>query len=57
MDKWREGEDHVRLLRTQLASTGQELNVARDQLLAIEVKLDLLDGAANAHHSESGTRI
>jgi len=55
MDKWRARQDHVQQLRTQLASTEQELMVARDQLMAIEVKLDILEGAANV--LDSRTRL
>jgi len=34
-------------LRDQLAATQKELTLAREQLMAIEVKLDILEGAAN----------
>jgi hypothetical protein len=34
-------------LREQLAKTEQELMLAREHLMAIEVKLDILEGAAN----------
>ena len=42
----RGGSDGARL-REQLASTQKELVLAREHLMAIEVKLDILEGAAN----------
>jgi len=35
------------LLQRRLAESEHELSVAREQLMAIEVKLDILEGAAN----------
>ena len=35
------------LLQERLAESERELSVAREQLMAIEVKLDILEGAAN----------
>jgi hypothetical protein len=37
----------VRKLRDQLVATQKDLLLARDHLMAIEVKLDILEGAAN----------
>jgi hypothetical protein len=37
----------VKKLRDRLNDTERELMVARDHLMAIEVKLDILEGAAN----------
>ena len=34
-------------LRKHLDESEQELTIAREQLMAIEVKLDILEGAAN----------
>jgi hypothetical protein len=47
IDKWRQRQVEVQQLQTQLAATERELMVARDHLMAIEVKLDILEGAAN----------
>ena len=48
MDKWKEQrQQDFRQLQLQLAKTERELKVARDHLMAIEVKLDILEGAAN----------
>jgi chromosome segregation ATPase len=35
------------LLQQRLADSERELSIAREQLMAIEVKLDILEGAAN----------
>jgi hypothetical protein len=40
-------EGDVAKLRQQLADTERELMLAREHLMAIEVKLDILEGAAN----------
>jgi hypothetical protein len=39
--------EEIERLRTRLADAERELSVARDHLMAIEVKLDILEGAAN----------
>ena len=44
---WKHYHDNVKMLRDRLAETERELMVARDHLMAIEVKLDILEGAAN----------
>jgi hypothetical protein len=45
--KMRERRDDVKSLRVRLAQAERELMVAREHLMAIEVKLDILEGAAN----------
>jgi len=47
VEKWKEYHVDVKKLRDRLADTERELMVARDHLMAIEVKLDILEGAAN----------
>ena len=47
LEKWKHYHDNVKVLRDRLADTERELMVARDHLMAIEVKLDILEGAAN----------
>ncbi len=47
IEKWRQRHDDIKKLRERLAHTERELMVARDHLMAIEVKLDILEGAAN----------
>jgi phage shock protein A len=44
-------------LRAQLADTQRQLMVAREQLMAIEVKLDILEGAANVLDARTRTAI
>jgi len=46
-DQHRQRHDDVGKLRARLADAERELMVARDHLMAIEVKLDILEGAAN----------
>jgi hypothetical protein len=46
-EKLRRRREDVDKLRTRLADAERELAVARDHLMAIEVKLDILEGAAN----------
>jgi hypothetical protein len=47
-DKSRQRQsDLEQLLRVRLAEAEQALNVAREHLMAIDVKLDILEGAAN----------
>jgi hypothetical protein len=43
----RERREEVQSLRARLAEAERELMVAREHLMAIEVKLDILEGAAN----------
>ena len=47
VEKFRRRQDEVDKLRTRLVDAERELTVARDHLMAIEVKLDILEGAAN----------
>ena len=47
VEKWKHYHEDVKMLRDRLADTERELMVARDHLMAIEVKLDILEGAAN----------
>jgi len=47
IDKWKQRHEDIKKLRARLADTERELMVARDHLMAIEVKLDILEGAAN----------
>ena len=47
VEKLRHRRDEVDKLRTRLTDAERELTVARDHLMAIEVKLDILEGAAN----------
>ena len=47
VEKLRHRSDEIDKLRTRLADAERELTVARDHLMAIEVKLDILEGAAN----------
>jgi chromosome segregation ATPase len=47
IEKLRQRHDDIKKLRVRLADAERELMVARDHLMAIEVKLDILEGAAN----------
>jgi chromosome segregation ATPase len=47
VEKFRQRQEHVKKLRSRLADAERELMAARDHLMAIEVKLDILEGAAN----------
>ena len=47
VEKWRQRHEDIKKLRARLTDTERELMVARDHLMAIEVKLDILEGAAN----------
>lgn len=47
VDRLRQRKDDVKKLRARVADSQRELMVARDHLMAIEVKLDILEGAAN----------
>ena len=51
------GSGDVEKLRTQLAETERELMLAREHLMAIEVKLDILEGAANVLDSRTRQAI
>jgi type I site-specific restriction endonuclease len=64
VEKLQKRRDDVEKLRASLADAVRELIVAREHLMAIEVKLDILEGAANvldlrtrtaAPRSRSGT--
>jgi hypothetical protein len=46
-EKGAHGGGDVAKLRDQLVATERELILAREHLMAIEVKLDILEGAAN----------
>ena len=47
VEKRRQAECDAATLRDQLGATQKELVLAREHLMAIEVKLDILEGAAN----------
>jgi len=47
VDKMRQRRQDIDKLRSRLADAERELIVAREHLMAIEVKLDILEGAAN----------
>jgi predicted RNase H-like nuclease (RuvC/YqgF family) len=47
LTKLRARREEIDALRTRLADAERELMVAREHLMAIEVKLDILEGAAN----------
>ncbi|HEU4695116.1 MAG TPA: hypothetical protein VFS23_42410 [Vicinamibacterales bacterium] len=47
IEKGRQRQDDIKKLRLRLADAERELMVARDHLMAIEVKLDILEGTAN----------
>lgn len=53
LDKRQRAEEESIKLRHQLAATQTELVRAREQLMAIEVKLDILEGAANVLDSRT----
>jgi hypothetical protein len=52
-EKRDEAEAEATSLRDQFAATQKELILAREQLMAIEVKLDILEGAANVLDSRT----
>jgi DNA repair exonuclease SbcCD ATPase subunit len=47
----------LELLRTKLAEAEQALGLAREHLMAIDVKLDILEGAANVLDSRTRTIV
>ena len=47
LERLRHREAELENLQNQLASTERELALAREHLMAVEVKLDILEGAAN----------
>jgi hypothetical protein len=47
LERLRQKRDDIDKLRSRLADAERELMVAREHLMAIEVKLDILEGAAN----------
>jgi len=57
LDKRRRAEQEAIALREQLAATERELVRAREHLMAIEVKLDILEGAANVLDSRTRTIV
>src|SRR3954454_20613033 len=57
LDKRRRAEQEAIALREQLAATERELVRAREHLMAIEVKLDILEGAANVLDSRTRTTV
>jgi hypothetical protein len=56
-EKTHRAEEHAIRLRDQLAATQRELMLAREHLMAIEVKLDILEGAANVLDARTRTAI
>ena len=54
IEKGRQRQDDIKKLRLRLADAERELMVARDHLMAIEVKLDILEGTPNV--LDKGTR-
>jgi hypothetical protein len=55
-EKLRQRQDEVeRLLNVRLADAEQALNLAREYLMAIDVKLDILEGAANVLDTRTRT--
>jgi hypothetical protein len=57
VEKLRRRRDEVDKLRARLADAERELMVARDHLMAIEVKLDILEGAANVLDRRTRTAV
>jgi hypothetical protein len=51
------GDGDMAKLREQLVTTERELILAREHLMAIEVKLDILEGAANVLDSRTRAAI
>jgi type I site-specific restriction endonuclease len=47
LEKQKQRREDIQKLRLRLADAERELVVAREHLMAIEVKLDILEGAAN----------
>jgi chromosome segregation ATPase len=47
LERLRHREADLQKLQDQLSSTERELTLAREHLMAVEVKLDILEGAAN----------
>jgi chromosome segregation ATPase len=53
-DKLRQRQDEIEsILRKRLVDAERELVTAREQLMAIDVKLDILEGAANVLDSRT----
>ena len=57
-DKLRERQDEIEnMLRKRLIDAERELVMAREQLMAIDVKLDILEGAANVLDSRTRAAV
>lgn len=53
LEKQKQRREDIQKLRLRLADAERELVVAREHLMAIEVKLDILEGAANVLDSRT----
>lgn len=56
-ERQRQRDEEIERLREQLASTERELILAREHLMAVEVKLDILEGAANVLDARTRTAV
>lgn len=57
LEKQKQRREDIQKLRLRLADAERELVVAREHLMAIEVKLDILEGAANVLDSRTRAAI
>ena len=55
VERLRQRETEFHEVREQLTETERALGIAREQLMAIEVKLDILEGAANVLDARTRT--
>lgn len=55
VERLRQRETEFHEVREQLTETERALAIAREQLMAIEVKLDILEGAANVLDARTRT--
>jgi hypothetical protein len=55
IEKLQHRDVEFKKLQEQLAAVERELTVAREQLMVVEVKLDILEGAANALDARTRT--
>lgn len=55
VDRLRQRETEFHEVREQLTETERALAIAREQLMAVEVKLDILEGAANVLDARTRT--
>ena len=55
VERLRQRETEFHEVREQLTTTERALGIAREQLMAIEVKLDILEGAANVLDARTRT--